>query len=178
MQADLSGELSKPVRYTEATKLNYLYEYSPVHNRLVRTKPTCLSRNFRSAVIHEALRIHPSTGTILERCVPRGGITLHGKYLAENTTIGVNCWVIHRNKEIFGEDVENFRPERWIYSAPEAIQKMRLNLFTVRHDFWACYSWSQNRPSPKSHLANEKNWAYFLISLAQDHDIVLEKILP
>lgn len=98
----------------------------------VQNRAKQFSCNFRSAVINEALRIHPSTGLILERCVPRGGIKIHGTYLAENTIIGVNCWVINRNKDIFGEDVESFRPERWIDSAPKAVQKMRLNLFTVR----------------------------------------------
>lgn len=99
---------------------------------IVQNRSNLFSRNFRSAVINEALRIHPSTGLILERYVPRGGIEIHGTYLAENTIIGVNCWVINRNKDIFGEDVESFRPERWIDSAPKAVQKMRLNLFTVR----------------------------------------------
>lgn len=36
---------------------------------------------------------------------------LHGKYIAENTIIGVNCWVINRNKDIFGDDAETFRRE-------------------------------------------------------------------
>ncbi len=28
--------------------------------------------------------------------------------------MGVSAWVVHRNREIFGEDVEVFRPERWL----------------------------------------------------------------
>ena len=30
------------------------------------------------------------------------------------TVIGVNPWVVHRNSEIFGDDVESFNPERWL----------------------------------------------------------------
>ena len=30
------------------------------------------------------------------------------------TIIGTNPWVIHRNTEVFGNDVESFRPERWL----------------------------------------------------------------
>lgn len=82
-------------------------------------------------MINEALRIHPSTGTILERVVPYGGIELHGSHIPEGTIIGVNAWVINRNKDIFGEDVECFRPERWINNPPEKEKAMRKTMFTV-----------------------------------------------
>lgn len=113
-------------------------------------------------MIHEALRIHPSTGIILERCVPRGGIKIHGTYLAENTIIGVNCWVINRNKDIFGEDVESFRPERWIESAPKAVQKMRLNLFTVRRHLLSLRQLIVIFALPKNTLLTE-TFGYFLV---------------
>jgi hypothetical protein len=28
--------------------------------------------------------------------------------------ISANAWVIHQNKDIFGEDADKFRPERWM----------------------------------------------------------------
>lgn len=28
--------------------------------------------------------------------------------------MGINAWVAHRNKEVFGPDPEVFRPERWL----------------------------------------------------------------
>lgn len=80
--------------------------------------------------MNEALRIHPSTGLILERYVPKGGVTLHGKHIPEKTIIGVNAWVVHRDKDIFGADAHCFRPERWIESEAEVISKMKRNLFT------------------------------------------------
>ena len=87
---------------------------------------------YRSAVILEALRIHPSTGLILERLVPKEGVVLHGKHIVEGTIIGVNCWVMNRDQGIFGDDAESFRPERWIDNEPQVISRMRRNLFTVR----------------------------------------------
>ncbi|KAF3404255.1 hypothetical protein DPV78_002408 [Talaromyces pinophilus] len=36
--------------------------------------------------------------------------------------VGVSTWVAHRNKDIFGEDAETFRPERWIEN-PEKVVK-------------------------------------------------------
>jgi cytochrome P450 len=32
----------------------------------------------------------------------------------KQTVVGANPWVIHRNKEVYGEDVEDFRPDRWL----------------------------------------------------------------
>ncbi|KAI9842249.1 MAG: hypothetical protein M1837_007394 [Sclerophora amabilis] len=97
---------SKPVTYAEAISLPYL-----------------------SAVVSESMRIHPTTGFILERHVPEGGAILCGIDLPANTIVGVNAWAIQRNKDIFGEDVDEFRPERWIESPPEQIKEMQRNLF-------------------------------------------------
>jgi cytochrome P450 len=86
----------------------------------------------RLAVTNEALRIHPSTGLILERRCPKGGVTLHGRHIPEDIIIGVNCWVVNRDKSIFGEDAHEFRPERWTDSDPKDVTRMRTNMFTVR----------------------------------------------
>ncbi|KAK6005955.1 hypothetical protein QM012_006365 [Aureobasidium pullulans] len=101
------AQLSTPSKYSEITSLEYLL-----------------------AVTNEALRIHPSTGLILERTTPKGGVLLHGKHIPEGTIIGVNCWVVNRDKGIFGEDADTFRPERWLDNDPQQISKMRTNMFT------------------------------------------------
>jgi cytochrome P450 len=44
----------------------------------------------------------------------------------EQTVVGANPWVIHRNKEVYGEDVEDFRPDRWL---KEDTGDMRKSLF-------------------------------------------------
>lgn len=85
------GKLSDPVRLDEADKMPYL-----------------------QAVMYEALRCHPAAGMSLPRDVPEGGVTIAGKYLPAKTVVGANPWVIHRNKEVYGEDVEHFRPDRWL----------------------------------------------------------------
>lgn len=87
--------------------------------------------------------MHPATGFILERVVPKGGVTLHDVYLREGTIVGVNGWVIHRNKSIFGEDVHTFRPERWIEGDEERIKDMKRNQFSV-----SCPTLPTKRQSP------------------------------
>ena len=91
----------------------------------------------RSAVVWEAIRIHPPVGLILERHVPKGGVDILGVHLPEDTVVGTNAWVLHRDKEIFGEDVEAFRPERWIEFPADQVRDMRKNIFTV--NFPPCF---------------------------------------
>lgn len=63
--------------------------------------------------------------------MPKGGIELHGHFIEEGTTIGVNAWVMNRNKDVFGPDVDTFRPERWTDATPEQLAYMKKNLLTV-----------------------------------------------
>jgi cytochrome P450 len=67
------------------------------------------------AVVKEAARMHPGVGLMLERIVPAEGLTLKdGRTLKPGTVVGMNAWVIHQNKEIFGEDAAVFNPDRWL----------------------------------------------------------------
>ncbi|KAK4444691.1 hypothetical protein QBC34DRAFT_181791 [Podospora aff. communis PSN243] len=69
---------------------------------------------YLDAVVKEAFRLHPAPGLPMERIVPQGGLEIAGHHVPGGTIVGCSAWVIHRNKDIFGEDVEAFRPERWI----------------------------------------------------------------
>lgn len=142
---------STPTRATNLkTKLNRQLKveglHIPLHTQRLLSYRTCktlimlsspekedLTYNAisRTAVINESMRIHPATGFILERRVPKHGVTLHDIHLPEDTVVGVNSWVLHRNKDVFGEDVHSFRPERWIDGDEGKIKEMRRNLFTV-----------------------------------------------
>lgn len=87
-----------PAPFTEARQLPYL-----------------------DAVVRECLRYLPGNCFAQERKVPKGGISLpDGSHVPEGTEIGFNAYVLHRNKEVWGPDAEEFKPERWLQDAGES----------------------------------------------------------
>ncbi|KAM0327641.1 hypothetical protein ACHAQA_005934 [Verticillium albo-atrum] len=79
---------------------------------------------YLQAVIKEALRLHPATGLPLERVVPQGGATISGRFFPEGTIVGINTWVAHRDKSIFGEDADVFSPKRWLEGDADRVALM------------------------------------------------------
>lgn len=80
---------------------------------------------YLSAIIKESFRIHPPYVGLLEKAVPEGGDYLpDGRFLPAGTLIGSNIWAIQRDRTIFGEDAEAFRPERWLERGPEQQSSM------------------------------------------------------
>ncbi|KAI1826860.1 cytochrome P450 [Xylaria intraflava] len=70
---------------------------------------------YLEAAINEALRIHSTSGIGLPRQIPETspGIDLHGHYFPPGTILSVPTYTIHHSKEIWGDDADDFRPERW-----------------------------------------------------------------
>jgi cytochrome P450 len=97
-----------------------------------------LSMKYYQACIKEALRYHPATAQILPRLVPKGGVEICGFYLPEGTNVGCNAWTIHRDKKLYGEDADVFRPERWLEVSSEQARKMEALLFTFGAGKRAC----------------------------------------
>lgn len=69
---------------------------------------------YLDACIKEAFRLHPAPGLPMERIVPSKGAEIAGVFVKGGTIVGCNAWVIHRRREVFGEDVEVYNPERWM----------------------------------------------------------------
>lgn len=84
---------------------------------------------FLDACITEAFRLFPAVGLILERHVPPQGATICGENIPGGTIVGCNAWVLHRRPEIFGEDVDVYRPERWLEATPAKQKGMRATMF-------------------------------------------------
>jgi cytochrome P450 len=92
-----AGKLSSPVKYTETTtQLPYL-----------------------CAAIKEAMRMHPSVALSMPRHSPKEGIVLAREFIPSGYRIGMNPAVIHFDKEAFGQDADEYKPERWLVSEKE-----------------------------------------------------------
>ena len=87
---------------------------------------------YLDAVIKEAGRLHPPFGLPLERVVPAEGATICGQYFKGGTVVGMSAWVVHRDKDVFGKDAAEWRPERWLECNPEQKRRMEAGLLTVR----------------------------------------------
>ena len=81
------------------------------------------------ACVKEAFRLHPAVGLPLERIVPPQGADICGEHIAGGTIVGCSAWVIHRRPEVFGKDVDAFRPERWLEANTEKKKEMEGTMF-------------------------------------------------
>lgn len=65
-------------------------------------------------VINETLRVHSTSSMGLPRLVPPGsGVEINGYHFPAGTALSVPAYTIHHSKEIWGDDAEEFLPERW-----------------------------------------------------------------
>ena len=78
---------------------------------------------YLQAIIRESIRIHPPVTDELPKVVPRGGqtVTVDGEpvYLPGGTNVGIAILGMFRRRDIFGDDVDLFRPERWLLEEDE-----------------------------------------------------------
>ncbi|KAI0855716.1 cytochrome P450 [Xylaria cubensis] len=102
--ASALGLISVPVALAEARTLPYL-----------------------QAVVYESLRYHSPLIGVNTKVVPKGGDTLAGQYVPGGTNVAVNPWALMWHAPTFGEDVNVFRPDRWIEASPEHFQEMTRN---------------------------------------------------
>jgi benzoate 4-monooxygenase len=58
------------------------------------------------------MRIHSTSSLGLPR-IATSPITLHGHTFEAGTTLSVPSYTIHHSKEIWGDDADNFNPDRW-----------------------------------------------------------------
>ncbi|KAK4949754.1 hypothetical protein LTR10_011596 [Elasticomyces elasticus] len=132
---DQGGRLSEVVGFTESQEL----------------------MPYMQACLKEAMRLHPAVGMPLERIVPEEGITISGKYIPQGTVIGANPWVVARDPEVYGKDVDDFRPERWLEAHqaekdgdPSRLKAMERNFLAFGTGSRTCLDWTslQDIPTP------------------------------
>jgi cytochrome P450 len=99
-EATRKGHLSRIPQYAEVQK------HCPYYN----------------AVIREAMRLYPSAPNIFPRLISEGGMELYGKHAPAGVEITCNPWFVGRDKALYGDDAEEFRPERWTESSEEKVK--------------------------------------------------------
>lgn len=106
--------------FAEAGLTGPIPEYSEVQNL-----------PYLDACVQEASRLHPPFCLPFERVVPIKGITVCGKFLQGGTVVGCSPYVVNRHRPTFGEDVEEWRPERWLLRGEEDRRKLESSMMTV-----------------------------------------------
>ncbi|KAH7348871.1 pisatin demethylase [Rhexocercosporidium sp. MPI-PUGE-AT-0058] len=108
-RAEISqSSVSSPIRDAEARRLPYL-----------------------QAIIKEGLRYWPPVVGLMAKEVPPGGDVVNGMFIPGGTSIGYDAFGIFRSKDIFGQDANTFRPERWLEGPPEKTKDLEQTLDLV-----------------------------------------------
>jgi cytochrome P450 len=67
----------------------------------------------------------------MERIVPSSGLHAHGTHIPAGTIVSVCQHTVHRDTHVYGAEIEDFRPERWLVDDVEAVKKMDRTLIAV-----------------------------------------------
>lgn len=118
-EADRAGRLSKIPQYRETNHKEMPY---------------------LAACIKETFRIHPAVTISLPRHVPSGGAYICGQFFPTGTRVGISPYVVGRDRQLFGEDSDQFRPERWIECSREKLIAMENGCLHVSFLFPAIHT--------------------------------------
>ncbi len=126
--AALISSLIVRIVSTPIVHLNVISEIDTFEGQRKLSSPVALYEEIQfmpyfKACVREALRIDPPTPVILPRYVSTGGMAINGVRVPEGTELAANPHIIHRNKEVFGNDVETYRPDRWLQQ-PDQLRLM------------------------------------------------------
>ncbi|KAI6190865.1 Cyp-13A10 [Aphelenchoides bicaudatus] len=69
---------------------------------------------YADAIMKEVLRFHPIAALALNRTAVKDVKMSNGMKIEEGTCVHIDAFGIHFDKEIWGEDADEFKPERWL----------------------------------------------------------------
>jgi cytochrome P450 len=124
-------------------EVDQAWKHASLGDREVLPFDVLFALPFLSACIKEGGRMHPSVVYNLPRNVPKGGVTFDHYFIPENATLSFSPLAQNRCKAIFGEDADQWRPERWMEgegSSEEELRKMNKYLATVSSLYQICGS--------------------------------------
>lgn len=74
----------------------------------------CQTLPYLQAVIKEACRLHPSIIYQIPRYSPPEGVKIGDYFIPPGWAVGISALSMNRCKDIFGEDANGFKPDRWL----------------------------------------------------------------
>lgn len=83
---------------------------------------------YLDAVLKESIRLGSSTRSTIEKTVPPGGTTVFGYRIPAGTIVEWQLDAPQCDRDIYGENVEIFRPERWLTADPQKRKRMEQGL--------------------------------------------------
>jgi cytochrome P450 len=83
------------------------------------------------------MRCYRTTRILQLRETPKDGLQISGRWVPPAVDVGICGPVVHHRKEVFGDDVDVFRPERWL-SEKEKVQRMRNAMFSFGSGKYSC----------------------------------------
>ncbi|KAF6789040.1 cytochrome P450 [Colletotrichum sojae] len=115
-EASVSGQILAPITNDEAKRLPYL-----------------------QAVIQEGLRIFSPSGSLLTKQAPPEGDEFKGHRIPSGVKIGQSTWAMMRRKDLFGDDADVFRPERFLEADPKRRDEMEKVVdLNFEYGRWGC----------------------------------------
>ncbi|KAI1300027.1 cytochrome P450 [Xylaria venustula] len=142
IKAVIGPLLRDPVRYRrlqseldDAYKMSGIALGEPISYNILKDLP------FLQACVKEGTRIHPSILYQLPRHAPAGGMQLEGFFIDPSCTISTSPLAQNRCKALFGDDADEWKPERWIpgeINTEEQIRFMDKNLATFGYGSRTC----------------------------------------
>ncbi|XP_063620993.1 cytochrome P450 4C1-like [Cydia splendana] len=107
------------------------------------------SLKYLEAVVKESLRMYPPVPVIV-REVNNDVVLPNGTTLVEGVSVFLNIWGIHRNNHYWGDDVDVFRPERFL----EGPLKHPVQFTPFSHAPRNCLGYNYAMMSMKTAVAN------------------------
>ncbi|KAI3336000.1 cytochrome P450 [Ustulina deusta] len=110
-----TGRISNPITHDEAKSLEYT-----------------------QAVVREGLRVMVPINFGFAKRVPESGDTICGKFIPGGTDVYPNYHALMRCKEVFGEDADIFRPERFLDSGSDVAYMSKVVDLAFGGGRWLC----------------------------------------
>ena len=81
----------------------------------------------------------PPVSAAMFKNAPPEGDTIAGTFIPGGTKVGICWWGLSRNKAIYGDDADMFRPERWLQADGERLERMeKTNDLIFSPGRWQC----------------------------------------